>query len=60
MADKARKSKKNWQKLTIVSFVATIGFSMIALFFQEITLSWPNIVVKFFVIGSHGALTAYT
>lgn len=60
VADKARKSKKNWQKLTIVSFVATIGFSIIALFFQEITLSWPNLVAKFFVIGSLGSLTAYT
>ncbi|MCY7771670.1 hypothetical protein [Bacillus haynesii] len=61
VADKARNSAKNWQRLTIVSFVATIGFSIIALFFQEITtLSWPNLVAKFFVIGSLGSLTAYT
>ncbi|KYD02024.1 hypothetical protein [Bacillus atrophaeus] len=61
VADKAGESAKNWQRLTVISFIATIGFSIIALFFQEITtLSWPNLVAKFFVIGSLGSLTAYT
>ncbi|MEC1540348.1 hypothetical protein P9D52_08795 [Bacillus subtilis] len=61
VADKAEKSKKIWQFVTVVSFAATIFFSVFALFFNKVTeLSWPNLVAKILVIGSLGSLTAYT
>ncbi|MCY7433231.1 hypothetical protein MCZ49_16040 [Bacillus safensis] len=61
VANKAEKSKKIWQTVTVVAFATTVLFSVFALFFNKITdLSWPNLVAKILVIGSLGSLTAYT
>ncbi|PRS65279.1 hypothetical protein [Bacillus pumilus] len=61
VANKAEKSKKIWQTVTVVAFAMTVLFSVFALFFNKITdLSWPNLVAKILVIGSLGSLTAYT
>lgn len=61
VADSAMKSARTWQIFTMISFAITAGFSVYSLLFQEITtLSWPDLVAKFFAIASLGSLTAYT